>query len=51
MNGKFLLFGRDETENSLMHFVDRKISDNDETSGDTPSSEPQSIESRQENRA
>jgi hypothetical protein len=25
MNGKFLLFGRDETENSLMHFVDRKI--------------------------
>jgi len=27
MNGKFLLFGRDETENSLMHFVDRKISE------------------------
>jgi hypothetical protein len=25
MNGKFLLFGRDETENSLMYFVDRKI--------------------------
>jgi hypothetical protein len=25
MNGKFLLFGRDETENSLIHFVDRKI--------------------------
>jgi hypothetical protein len=25
MNGKFLLFGRDETKNSLMHFVDRKI--------------------------
>jgi ribosomal protein L32 len=27
MSGKFLLFGRDETENSLMHFVDRKISE------------------------
>jgi hypothetical protein len=27
MNGKFLFFGRDETENSLMHFVDRKISE------------------------
>jgi hypothetical protein len=27
MNGKFLLFGRDGTENSLMHFVDRKISE------------------------
>jgi hypothetical protein len=25
MNGKFLLFGRDEIENSLMRFVDRKI--------------------------
>jgi hypothetical protein len=25
MNGKFLLFGRDEIENSLMGFVDRKI--------------------------
>jgi hypothetical protein len=25
MNGKFLLFGRDEIENSLGHFVDRKI--------------------------
>ena len=27
MNGKFLLFGRDETENSFMHFVDRKLSE------------------------
>ena len=27
MNGKFLLFGRDETENSLIRFVDRKISE------------------------
>ena len=27
MNEKFLLFGRDETENRLMHFVDRKISE------------------------
>ena len=25
MNGKFLLFGRDEIENSFMRFVDRKI--------------------------
>jgi hypothetical protein len=25
MNGKFLLFGRDEIANSLMGFVDRKI--------------------------
>src|SRR6188768_1682892 len=25
MNGKFLLFGRDKIENSLMGFVDRKI--------------------------
>ena len=25
MNGKFLLFGRDEGENSFMRFVDRKI--------------------------
>ena len=25
MNGKFLLFGGDEIENSLMRFVDRKI--------------------------
>jgi hypothetical protein len=25
MNGKFLLFGRDEIENSLVRFVDRKI--------------------------
>lgn len=25
MNGKFLLFGRDEIGNSLMRFVDRKI--------------------------
>jgi hypothetical protein len=25
MNGKFLLFSRDENENSLMRFVDRKI--------------------------
>lgn len=25
MKGKFLLFGRDEVENSLMRFVDRKI--------------------------
>jgi hypothetical protein len=25
MNGKFLLFGRDEVENSFMRFVDRKI--------------------------
>jgi hypothetical protein len=25
MNGKFLLFGRDEIENSLARFVDRKI--------------------------
>ncbi|HEX9421999.1 MAG TPA: hypothetical protein VF899_02070 [Pyrinomonadaceae bacterium] len=25
MNGKFLLFGRNEIENSFMHFVDRKI--------------------------
>jgi len=25
MNGKFLLFGRDEIANSLMRFVDRKI--------------------------
>jgi hypothetical protein len=25
MNGKFLLFGRDEIENSLMGFVDHKI--------------------------
>ena len=25
MNGKFLLFGRDEIENSLMRFVERKI--------------------------
>jgi hypothetical protein len=25
MNGKFLLFGRGEIENSLMRFVDRKI--------------------------
>jgi hypothetical protein len=25
MNGTFLLFGRDESENSLMRFVDRKI--------------------------
>jgi hypothetical protein len=27
MNGKFLLFGRDETESSLIRFVDRKISE------------------------
>jgi ribosomal protein L32 len=27
MNGKFLLFGRDEIENSLMSFVDRRISE------------------------
>ena len=27
MNGKFLLFGRDETENSLIRFADRKISE------------------------
>ena len=27
MNGKFLLFGRDQTENSLMRLVDRKISE------------------------
>ena len=27
MNGKFLLFGRDENENSLIRFVDRKISE------------------------
>jgi hypothetical protein len=27
MNGKFLLFGRDETQNSLIRFVDRKISE------------------------
>jgi hypothetical protein len=27
MNGKFLLFGRDEIKNSLMGFVDRKISE------------------------
>jgi len=27
MNGKFLLFGRDEIENSLIRFVDRKISE------------------------
>jgi len=25
MNGKFLFFGRGETESSFMHFVDRKI--------------------------
>jgi hypothetical protein len=25
MNGKFLLFGRDEIKNSFMRFVDRKI--------------------------
>ena len=25
MKGKFLLFGRDEMENSFRHFVDRKI--------------------------
>ncbi len=25
MNGKFLLFGRDEVENGFMRFVDRKI--------------------------
>ena len=25
MNGKFLLFGRDEIENSFMHLVDRSI--------------------------
>jgi hypothetical protein len=25
MNGKFLLFSRDEIKNSLMRFVDRKI--------------------------
>ena len=25
MNGKFLLFGRDEIDNSLIRFVDRKI--------------------------
>ena len=25
MNGKFLLFGRDKVENSLMRFVDHKI--------------------------
>ncbi|PYK18466.1 MAG: hypothetical protein DME55_06580 [Verrucomicrobia bacterium] len=25
MNGKFLLFGEDEIENSLMRFVDRKV--------------------------
>ncbi len=25
MNGKFLLFGRDEIENSFMQFIDRKI--------------------------
>ena len=27
MNGKFLLFGRDETKSSLIRFVDRKISE------------------------
>jgi hypothetical protein len=27
MNGKFLLFGRDETVSSLIRFVDRKISE------------------------
>jgi hypothetical protein len=27
MNGKFLLFGRDETESSLIRFVDHKISE------------------------
>ena len=27
MNGKFLLFGRAETENSLIRFADRKISE------------------------
>jgi hypothetical protein len=27
MNGKVLLFGRNETENSLIRFVDRKISE------------------------
>ena len=27
MNGKFLLFGRDEAENSLIRFADRKISE------------------------
>ncbi len=25
MNGTFLLFGRDEIENSFMHFIDRQI--------------------------
>ena len=25
MNGKFLLFGRDEIDNSIIRFVDRKI--------------------------
>ena len=43
MNGKFLLFGRDEIENSLIGFA--------ETSSDSPNSAPQSTDSRQENRA
>jgi len=51
MNGKFLLFGRDKIENSLMGFSIARLANNAETSGDSPNSAPQSTDSRQESRA
>jgi hypothetical protein len=51
MNVKFLLFGRDEIENSLVRFADRKISEQHRDERRLAEQRTTSTDSRQENRA